>query len=73
MSGPEIMRSCIMRFNIFVLLMLAMIFPVSAQNYFFENYGFKQGLIDQKVYTVFPGFKTLYLAGNQQRPGAFRW
>ena len=43
------------RTNFFVLLILilpATIQPIRAQKYFFDNYGIKQGLSEQKVYTL---------------------
>ena len=46
------------------LLLLAGILPVRSQNYFFDNYGVKQGLSEQKVYTLFQDSKDYIWLGT---------
>jgi ligand-binding sensor domain-containing protein/serine phosphatase RsbU (regulator of sigma subunit) len=53
--------------NFFVWLMLFLpvtIIPVSAQNYFFDNYSIKQGLSEQKVYTLLQDSKDYIWLGT---------
>jgi ligand-binding sensor domain-containing protein/serine phosphatase RsbU (regulator of sigma subunit) len=47
-----------------LLLSPVMVNPVSAQSYFFDNYSIKQGLSEQKVYTLFQDSKDYIWLGT---------
>jgi ligand-binding sensor domain-containing protein/serine phosphatase RsbU (regulator of sigma subunit) len=50
---------------VWLMLFLAVtIFPVKAQNYFFDNYSIKQGLSEQKVYTLLQDSKDYIWLGT---------
>jgi ligand-binding sensor domain-containing protein/serine phosphatase RsbU (regulator of sigma subunit) len=60
-------NSILSRTRILVWLLLLIIVPVPqllAQKYFFDNYGVKQGLSDQKVYTLFQDSKDYLWIGT---------
>jgi ligand-binding sensor domain-containing protein/serine phosphatase RsbU (regulator of sigma subunit) len=47
-----------------VVFLYVTIFPVEAQKYFFDNYGIKQGLSEQKVYTLLQDSKDYIWLGT---------
>lgn len=47
-----------------ILVVLITVLPASAQNYFFDNYSIKQGLSEQKVYTLLQDSKDYIWLGT---------
>jgi ligand-binding sensor domain-containing protein/serine phosphatase RsbU (regulator of sigma subunit) len=64
MSAIQAIRRQAKLFAWLVLFLPAAILPVKAQKYFFDNYGIKQGLSEQKVYTLFQDSKDYIWLGT---------
>ena len=53
------------KFFVWLVVLLSFVFlPAGAQKYFFDNYGIKQGLSEQKVYTLLQDSKDYIWLGT---------
>lgn len=64
MSVLNVIKHQVNKFAWFMLFLPVTIIPVKAQNYFFDNYSIKQGLSEQKVYTLLQDSKDYIWLGT---------
>lgn len=55
---------CQAKFFVWLLLYMSVMLPAGAQSYFFDNYSIKQGLSEQKVYTLLQDSKDYIWLGT---------
>jgi|WetSurMetagenome_2_1015567.scaffolds.fasta_scaffold08235_2 ligand-binding sensor domain-containing protein/serine phosphatase RsbU (regulator of sigma subunit) len=64
MSCKNVIKNQAIHFVWILLFLPGMMLPVRAQKYFFDNYGVKQGLSEQKVYTLLQDSKDYIWLGT---------